>query len=65
MIFFAAHWSEESKLMSSILQEMCKDEASKVSLRVLEIEAEDFEEISINYGVEAVPTFILVKVLIF
>ena len=44
---------------------MCKDEASKVSLRVLEIEAEDFEEISINYGVEAVPTFILVKVLIF
>ena len=48
--------------MSNVLLELSKDEKNKNSLRVLEIEAEDFEDISIKYDVEAVPTFILIKV---
>ncbi|CAF0709640.1 unnamed protein product [Brachionus calyciflorus] len=61
VLFFAANWSDESKLMNNVLQELSKDERNKNVLRVLEVEAEDFEEISIKYGIEAVPTFVLIK----
>ncbi len=63
MLFFAANWSDESKLMSGILQELVKEESVSNALRVIEIEAEEFEEVSVKHGVESVPTFIFMKVI--
>jgi hypothetical protein len=62
VLFFSANWSDESKLMQTIVQELAKDEKHKQSVRFLEIEAEDYEQLSINYAVEAVPTFVFIKV---
>ena len=62
MLFFAAEWSEESKLMGEVLNELDKDAKYQNNSRILQIEAEDNEQISIKYGIEAVPTFVFLKV---
>jgi thioredoxin-related protein len=51
--------------MSNVIVELGKDDAHRNLVRFLEIEAEDNEELSIKYGVEAVPTFVFLKVNIF
>ena len=61
VLFFAANWSEECKVMSDIIQELGKDEANRNLVRFLEIEAEDNEELSLKYGIEAVPSFVFIK----
>ena len=62
VLYFAAHWSDECKLMSEVIKELGKDEKNHGGLaRFLEIEAEDNEELSIKYGVEAVPSFVFLK----
>ena len=62
MLCFAANWSDESKHMLEVVGLLSQDEKNKSLLRFLEIEAEDYEDLSIKYGVEVVPTFIFIKV---
>ncbi len=45
--------------MSDVVNELAKNNQS--SFRILEIEAENFEELSLKHGVESVPTFIFLR----
>jgi thioredoxin-like negative regulator of GroEL len=63
VVFFSAGWSEECKYMTGFFNELAKDKKISSSLRVLEVEAEDYEDISMTYGIEAVPSFLFLKVL--
>ncbi len=58
--FFCAKWSDESNAMSEVVAELAK--SGKAAAHFLQVEAEDFEELCGQYGVEAVPTFIFIKV---
>ena len=62
MLCFAANWSDESKHMLEIVSLLSQEEKNKSLLRFLEIEAEDYEDLSVKYGIEVVPTFIFTKV---
>jgi hypothetical protein len=62
VLFFAANWSEECQLMTNVIGELSKDETFRNLVRFLEIEAEDNEDLSIKYGIEAVPSFIFLRV---
>jgi len=62
VLFFAADWSDESKLMQDVVEELIKNEKYQSTVRFLQIEAEKFEDISIKYNVEVVPSFIFLKV---
>ena len=62
MLFFAAEWSDESKLMQDVVDELIKNETYQNNVRFLQIEAEQFEDLSIKYNVEVVPSFIFLKV---
>jgi hypothetical protein len=61
-LFFAADWSEESQLMSDVVVELLKNEKTARSAKFLQLEAEEFEELSIKYDIEAVPTFVFIRV---
>jgi len=61
VLFFAADWSDESKLMESVVNELAKDEKFKNIVRILQVEAEVHENISIRYNVEVVPTFVFLQ----
>lgn len=62
MLFFAAEWSDESRLMQDVVNELIKNEKYQNTVRFIHIEAEQFEELSIRYDVEVVPSFIFLKV---
>lgn len=62
VLFFSAQWSDESKLMSDVAEEMVKSEKVSRTTKFIQIEAEDFEDLSMKFNVEAVPTFVLLKV---
>jgi thiol-disulfide isomerase/thioredoxin len=61
VVFFAAEWSDESKLMENVINELAKDEKFKNIVRILQVEAEIHENISIRYNVEVVPTFVFLQ----
>lgn len=61
MLFFNASWSEECKLMSDIIGELGKDAKVQSQARFLVIEAEDHEDVTIKYEVDAVPSFVFIK----
>jgi thiol-disulfide isomerase/thioredoxin len=61
VVFFAAEWSDESKLMENVINELAKDEKYKNIVRILQVEAEIHENISIRYNVEVVPTFVFLQ----
>lgn len=48
--------------MSDVVNELIKDDKLKNSIKIVQIEAEDYEKISIDYSVEAVPTFVFIRV---
>jgi hypothetical protein len=62
VVFFSAEWSEESKLMADVVGEMVKSEQLSRTTRFVQLDAEEFEETSMKYNVEAVPTFVLLRV---
>jgi thioredoxin-related protein len=62
VLCFAANWSDESKHMLEIVSLLSQEEKNKSLIRFLEIEAEDYEDLSVKYGIEVVPTFIFIKV---
>ncbi len=62
VVFFSAEWSDESKLMSDVVGELVKSEQISRTTRFIQLEAEEFENISLMYNVEAVPTFVLLRV---
>ena len=50
--------------MSDVVNELIKEDKFKnCAVQFVQIEAEDFEKISLDYSVEAVPTFVFIKVL--
>lgn len=50
--------------MNDVVNELIKDNLfNNGSVKFVQIEAEDFEKISLDYSVEAVPTFVFIKVL--
>lgn len=61
ILFFSAEWSDESKLMSDVVTELMKVEKISKCTKFVKIEAEDFEDISMNYDIEAVPTFVFLR----
>lgn len=61
IVFFSADWSDECKLMSSVVDEILKNEELKKTTKFLELEAEEHEEISIKFNIEAVPTFVFLR----
>ena len=61
VVFFAAEWSDEIKLMENVINELAKDEKYKNIVRILQVEAEIHENISIRYNVEVVPTFVFLQ----
>ena len=62
VLFFSAQWSDESKLMGDVAEEMVKTEKVSRTTKFIQIEAEDFEDLSMKFDIEAVPTFVLLKV---
>ncbi len=62
VVFFSAEWSEESKLMADVVGEMVKSEQLSRTTRFVQLDAEEFEDTSMKYNVEAVPTFVLLRV---
>ena len=62
ILYFTANWSDECKLIDNVFDEMSKDQKYLNSLRVLSIEAEEFEDVSLNHGIESVPAFVFIKV---
>ena len=62
VLYFSASWSEECNLMSDVIKELAKNEKTSRSTKFLQIEAEEFEDLSVKYGIEAVPTFLFLKV---
>lgn len=62
VLFFSAEWSDESKLMGEVVMELLKSEKVTRTAKFLQLEAEEYEEISMNYDVEAVPTFVFIRV---
>jgi hypothetical protein len=48
--------------MSGVLEELVKDDKNEKMIRFLEIEAEDNEDLSIKYAIEAVPSFVFLRV---
>ena len=48
--------------MLDIIGLLSKDEKNKNCVRFLEIEAEEYEDLSMKYEIEVVPTFIFLKV---
>jgi hypothetical protein len=48
--------------MKHYFSELANDKKMSNSLKVLEVEAEEYEEISMKYGIEAVPSFLFLKV---
>lgn len=61
VIFFSAEWSDECKLMGNVVQEVLKNENLAGTTRFLQLEAEEHEEISIEFDIEAVPTFVFLR----
>lgn len=61
VLFFSAQWSDESKLMGDVAEEMVKTEKVSRTTKFIQIEAEDFEDLSMKFDIEAVPTFVLLK----
>ena len=49
-------------MMNDVVEELIKTQNFSSSLRVLYIEAEDYEDLAMKYGVEVVPTFVFLKV---
>ena len=64
ILFFTANWSDECKHVNSVFEELSKDQKYLNSLKVLEIEAEEFEDASMKYGIESVPAFVFIKVIL-
>jgi thioredoxin-like negative regulator of GroEL len=62
VLFFSANWSEECKQMLEVFNELSKDKKITEKLRVLEIEAEEHEDITLKYGIDVVPSFVFVNV---
>eukprot|EP00794_Sanderia_malayensis_P005454 gene5454-6136_t len=54
--FFSAAWSSECEQMKEVIDELCKE---FMHSRFLQIEAEDFPELSEKYGISFVPTFVM------
>jgi hypothetical protein len=46
-----------------VFNELSKEGKYTNSLAVMEIEAEEFEDISMKYGIESVPSFVFIKVI--
>lgn len=60
VVHFAATWAPQCTQMNDVLTELAKDaEYSKVNF--YKLEAEDMPEISEEYGISAVPTFIFIR----
>ena len=64
VLFFAADWSDESKLMESVVNELAKDEKFKNIVRILQVEAEVHENISIRLHHPIAPVIAMRKKLI-
>lgn len=61
VLFFGADWSDESKLMQGVVEEILKNEKLSRTVRFIQVDAEEYEDISIGFDVEAVPTFVFLK----
>ena len=48
--------------MQDVVNELVKDHKYKNAVRILQIEAELFEDLAIRYNVEVVPTFVFLRV---
>jgi Grx4 family monothiol glutaredoxin len=57
---FWAAWAAQCEQMNDVLKELSKDPQLKETV-FMKVEAETVPEISLQYGVVAVPTFILIK----
>lgn len=58
VVHFWAPWADQCKQMNDVLEELSKNTAEATFLK---IEAEELPEISMQYEIEAVPTFIFIK----
>lgn len=58
LLFFWADWHEPCKQMVSVVAELAKD---KKNIVYVQIEAENFTDITEQYPVESVPTFVVTK----
>lgn len=48
--------------MLEIFNELSKDKVYSDKMKVLEIEAEEYEDITLKYGVDVVPSFVFITV---
>lgn len=58
VVHFCAEWAEQCKQMNEVLVELSK---CHPDVKYLLVDAEDIPEISVEYDIEAVPTFVFVK----
>jgi thioredoxin-like negative regulator of GroEL len=59
LLYFWAPWAEPCKQMTEVVTELSKKYPKLLSLQ---IEAEEQDEISESFGIESVPTFIILRV---
>jgi len=62
LLYFWAPWAEPCKQMTEVITELSKKYPKLLSLQ---IEAEEQNEISESFGIESVPTFIILRVRLF
>lgn len=62
ILYFAAEWSDECKLVNNVFDELSKNQKYASTLRILYVEAEEHEQVSLDYGIEGVPTFTFIRV---
>ena len=58
VVHFWAPWAEQCKQMDDVMLELAKQNPNVV---FLSLEAEDIPDVSVSFGIEAVPTFIFLK----
>lgn len=59
LIDFYADWCGPCKIMEPIFEELAKDYTGKVEFKRVDVEAE--QEMSSKFGVQSIPTFVLLK----
>jgi thioredoxin 1 len=59
LIDFYADWCGPCKMMSPVIEEVAKDMGDK--LKVIKIDTDKNQAVSMKYGIQGIPTFMLFK----
>lgn len=61
VVLFSADWAEQCAQILDVLNDLAKKSDYTNALQFLDVSAEDLSEISLKFGIEAVPTVLFLK----